>query len=570
MMHLSDPADFRRPVEPLWRAIEALAVRVAGLPSAARFVALALAALLIFAPGQMAMPPTDRDEARFAQASKQMLETGDFLDIRFQQEARYNKPVGVYWLQAGAASLFGGVDAPIWAYRLPSLIASALAVALTAWAMTPLIGAGPAALAAALMAASLLLNVEARIAKTDATLFASILLAMGAMARVWFAQNGRVWVPLMWLAIGLSVLIKGPIVLIPMVGAALWLCLAERRAARLTALRPLAGLLIVVAIAGPWLVAITLASDGAFWTESVGRDLFGKVAGGVESHGAPLGYHTLALLGVFWPWAALAPFGLVWLWGRRTDPSGRFLLGWLALTWAVFELTPTKLPHYVLPAYPVIAAAVAAAIIEAARWASAPVWARRTLLGLWAIPAIALIGAALLGPVIIARSFSPGAIALALAAGVAAWSAAAALWRWRLDRFIAPAAATAALTYAAVLQFALPALTLAFPAPTMARASAEWRCGEAAPVALTDYREPSAIFLIGTDTVLTDGAGAAAAIAEGRASLAWIGDRNRPAFEAAAPGRPALETIEVFNYSNGRRMTLTLHGPAGREAPCDP
>ena len=47
------------------------------------------------------IPPVDRDEARFAQATKQMMETGDYVDIRFQDEVRYKKPVGIYWLQAG-------------------------------------------------------------------------------------------------------------------------------------------------------------------------------------------------------------------------------------------------------------------------------------------------------------------------------------------------------------------------------------------------------------------------------------------------------------------------------------
>ena len=60
-----------------------------------------LTALLAFLPGFFQIPPIDRDEARFAQATKQMLETGDYVDIRFQDEVRYKKPVGIYWLQAG-------------------------------------------------------------------------------------------------------------------------------------------------------------------------------------------------------------------------------------------------------------------------------------------------------------------------------------------------------------------------------------------------------------------------------------------------------------------------------------
>ena len=59
-------------------------------------------ALVLFLPGFFNIPPIDRDEARFAQATKQMVESGDFVDIRFQDDVRYKKPVGIYWLQASA------------------------------------------------------------------------------------------------------------------------------------------------------------------------------------------------------------------------------------------------------------------------------------------------------------------------------------------------------------------------------------------------------------------------------------------------------------------------------------
>ena len=67
--------------------------------SHARAVVVLLAvALLGFLPGFSSIPPVDRDEARFAQATKQMVESGDYVDIRFQDEVRYKKPVGVYWV----------------------------------------------------------------------------------------------------------------------------------------------------------------------------------------------------------------------------------------------------------------------------------------------------------------------------------------------------------------------------------------------------------------------------------------------------------------------------------------
>ena len=73
---------------------------------------LVLCGLVLFLPGFFNIPPIDRDEARFAQASKQMVETGDFVDIRFQDEVRYKKPVGIYWLRPPPSK-----PLPPWAFR---------------------------------------------------------------------------------------------------------------------------------------------------------------------------------------------------------------------------------------------------------------------------------------------------------------------------------------------------------------------------------------------------------------------------------------------------------------------
>src|ERR1700674_2947266 len=99
---------------------------------------LLLCGLLLFLPGFFNIPPIDRDEARFAQATKQMVETGDFVDIRFQDEVRYKKPVGIYWLQSAvvrSAEALGVKDAAsaIWLYRVPSLLGAIGAVLMTYW-----------------------------------------------------------------------------------------------------------------------------------------------------------------------------------------------------------------------------------------------------------------------------------------------------------------------------------------------------------------------------------------------------------------------------------------------------
>ncbi len=106
------------------------------LAGAERLAPLVAALLVLVAalPGLMRLPPLDRDESRFAQATAQMLETRDFVDIRFQDEPRDKKPVGIHWLQAAAVSLVSSPQArQIWAYRLPSLIGAMLAAAACAW-----------------------------------------------------------------------------------------------------------------------------------------------------------------------------------------------------------------------------------------------------------------------------------------------------------------------------------------------------------------------------------------------------------------------------------------------------
>ena len=96
------------------------------------YLLLAGLCLLLYVPGIAAIPALDRDEARFAQATRQMLETGDFLRIRFQDEARNKKPAGIYWLQAAAVGAFSTPAATaIWPYRLPSLLGGIAAVLLT-------------------------------------------------------------------------------------------------------------------------------------------------------------------------------------------------------------------------------------------------------------------------------------------------------------------------------------------------------------------------------------------------------------------------------------------------------
>src|SRR6201993_3575332 len=179
----------------LWPANGLGALFDVGAGSPRRAVAvLVLISLVLFLPGFFQIPPVDRDEAYFAQATKQMIETGDYVDIRYQDDVRYRKPVGIYWLQAtvvNVASALGLRNAPtsIWLYRLPSLLGAIGAVLATYWCALAFVSRRGAVLAALMMMSSAIVGVEARLAKTDAVLLFTVVTAMAVMARAYLAPR---------------------------------------------------------------------------------------------------------------------------------------------------------------------------------------------------------------------------------------------------------------------------------------------------------------------------------------------------------------------------------------------
>src|SRR6476646_12053000 len=120
-------------------------------------IVLGLLGVLLWLPGILSLPALDRDESRFAQSSRQMVESGDVVDIRFGHVPRYKKPIGIYWLQAVSTRLAevvpgnAGRDDRIWTYRLPSVLGAISASWLTVWCALAVTGAEAAFLAGFLM-----------------------------------------------------------------------------------------------------------------------------------------------------------------------------------------------------------------------------------------------------------------------------------------------------------------------------------------------------------------------------------------------------------------------------------
>ncbi|MDE2227687.1 MAG: glycosyltransferase family 39 protein [Alphaproteobacteria bacterium] len=533
------------------------------------YLLLGLFCLGLYLPGLAALPPTDRDEARFAQATRQMIETGDWLHIRFQNQARNKKPAGIYWLQALSVMATSDAASPaIWPYRLPSLIGATLAVLLTFALGRNLVGAPAALLGAALLASSLSLVVEAHLAKTDAALLGCIAAAQLALGEIYRrTRTGATarwpWALLFWAALGIAALIKGPVAPLLAALTAAALSLADRDAAWLKALRPLWGVPLAALIVGPWLVAMTQATGGAFIGGSLGHDFVGKLVGVQEGHGAPPGAYLLLLTPIFWPGSLFAADGVLRAWRERERPSQRFLLAWIVPFWVALELVPTKLPHYILPVLPALALLAAHALFNAG---AAPRWLRLAVSGLWALTTLALAAGLALAPLMLGAGPSPAGIVAALVAlgggGVLLWRA----WSERVPALAAGAALLALVVLAPGFARVVPALDRIWLSRSAAALVARDRPPGNAPVAVVGYNEPSLIFLLGTATRPLDAAAAARYLVAARDGRALVEARDDDAFRravAALGHNPhAIGRVAGIDYSNGRRMTLTFYAAA--------
>jgi 4-amino-4-deoxy-L-arabinose transferase-like glycosyltransferase len=537
---------------------------------------LLLCGLLLFLPGFFNIPPIDRDEARFAQATKQMVETSDFVDIRFQDDVRYKKPVGIYWLQSAAVETASALGLPraqlrIWLYRIPSLIGAIGAVLLTYWTALAFVTRRGAVLAALLMCSSVLLGVEARLAKTDAMLLLTVVAAMGALARVYLSwQRGEdpthppwAWPAIFWTALAGGILLKGPLILMFVGLAIVTLAILDRSANWIWRLRPVWGLMWMLVLVLPWFVAIFWRAGDAFFADSIGGDMLSKLSA-QESHGAPPGVYLLLFWITFWPGAPLAAMAASAVWRARREPAAQFLLAWLIPSWIVFEAVLTKLPHYVLPLYPAIAILTVGALERRVLSRS---WLRRGAAWWFAIPAImsvvAVIGAVTVTrqPVFLAWPF----VAAALIFGLFAW------WLYddnRAERSLLNAVVAAMFLAMAIYGVVMPALTPLFPSAEVARALRNVVC-VGPKAAAAGFHEPSLVFMTGTSTLLTDGSGAADFLGQGSCRFALVEARSERAFaqraEAIGLRYNVATRIEGYNISQGKAISIAIFRSEGTE-----
>ena len=536
-------------------------------------LALLAAAILI---GHHTVPPMDRDESRFAQASRQMLDSGDFVTVRFQDELRAKKPAGIYWLQSATAGLLD--KDRIASYRLPSLLALLAAVWGTYHLARNLYHHRRALISAAVLGTSLVAFAEGHLAKTDAVLMALCLGQQMALMKIYLApflrrappRHGWIW---FWLFMGAGIMVKGPIAPALALSTILALCLWDRSYKWLHNLRVTRGLLILGAMTLPWAILVTLATEGAFLDTAIKGDFLAKVESGQESHGAPIGSYLVLAGLLLWPGGMLLPRAMAQLPSLLMHAQSRFLLAWVVPFWLLIEVIPTKLPHYPLPVFPALAVILVCAIdivpspIKATRQLGLRIGRILLLMGDYLMAGLSFLLAGFTLWVVVTFGGKSLAFALVFAAiamaaiGVVIWQNV--VWlRGGGIRAVAFVLLAGAIFHVTFFAGVLPTLARVHVSTSIDQTLKEMNLKPAA-IAASGFHEPSLIFLRGRDVLLVDGGEAALFLAEAPGGLALVEARQNEAFQDMARklGLALLPPVQIegYNISKGQGVLILMY-----------
>ena len=521
--------------------------------------------------GHHAVPPMDRDESRFAQASRQMVQSGDYITVKFQDELRAKKPAGIYWAQSFFASLLGTND--IASYRFVNLVALLAAVFMLYHIGLRLYEPRAALAAAALLGSSFIVLGEAHLAKTDSVLMALALAQQGALLTIYRVADTETEPPRyswfwFWVAMAVGVLVKGPVLPVLAVLTVTALSLWHRDLSWLAGLRPVRGVGLVMVICLPWAIMVSAATSGAFLDLAFKSDFLAKVKSGQESHGVFPGAFLLLLPILVWPGTPLLVMEISGMRGLLVGPTNRFLLAWLIPFWVMLELVPTKLPHYILPALPALCLILAGRVI-------APVPPPSKKWRGWLGPALRYLGVAVgFGFAVVAfwgamvfggadsRAAMLYAILVLLLALVTMMFGHYWISRGLWSSFFAMLG-SGLLLHLVFFAGLVPSLSRLHVSRAVAGAIAAMPGGRPVAMAAAGYHEPSLVFQLGRDLFLVDGREAALFLAEAPAGLVIIEQRQKALFLQTAQTLKlqleAPEQINGFNISKGRAVSIFLY-----------
>ncbi len=549
--------------------------------------------LVCYLPGLFSTPPIDRDEARFAQASRQMLESvalpqssqnsslhaGGLAVPMLQHRPRLNKPPLIYWAQSLSTYIFTRGEPQrdaIWMYRIPSVLGAIAAALATWWMGRRMFDPRAAFLAGLLLATCTAVVFDAHQTRSDQLLLG---LTTWAMALLWNIirrahHNTPVrwwrWL-ILWIVVGLGVLTKGltPMVVLLTLAA---FCIAQGRWYAWRAAKPLLGILVIAALVAPWVLAVANHVGFNNYTAILHDEVIARGASAKEGHAGPPGYYFLTAAAMLWPAGALAIFAVWWgarramtlgpkrdRWKDRTThrPAELFLLCWLLPTWIFFEIYSTKLPHYTLPVFPALTLLGARAALSGSplltRWP-----ARLSIVGFAAVgvlvPAALLVGSFmtndLLPPLWQAAPLALAVIAITILATFA-------LWKGLALRGISTA--LVAVPIMAVLTHALVLPRLTSFSPAIIERLNELNLADQ-PLAATGYTEDSLLYLTRGTLIKLNKDDALAWLQQNPSGILLA---RHGLLEPDAPNIRVVDSVTGLQFARGKNITVDIieHAP---------
>ncbi|MEM9384313.1 MAG: glycosyltransferase family 39 protein [Pseudomonadota bacterium] len=308
--------------------------------------ALVVIASAVFGLGAWNTPLFDKDEGAFAEATREMLESGQYLTTTLDGEPRHDKPILIYWAQALSVKLLGPAEL---AFRLPSILAALLwALALYRFTRQTL-GRDEGGIATLSFVTALMVSLVGKWATADALLNLFIALTMFDAWR--FAEHRdpkHGWRVYLWMALGF--LTKGPIALgLPLLVGLPWMIWSGRLGVLWALLRQPAGWAAFVVVAAPWYIANTITPEGREFLRGFFLDHnLARYATTREGHGGVWWYYLPWTPLLLMPFAGWFLSSLVRLPRVMNAPLDRYLWLWFFVALIVFSLSATQLPHYLV------------------------------------------------------------------------------------------------------------------------------------------------------------------------------------------------------------------------------
>ena len=316
--------------------------------------ALVLICAAMYLPGAFFRDLWPPDEPRYSQVAREMAETGQWIVPHLNYETYAHKPPLFFWLVALSAKLLGGFSTI--AAVLPPALAGIGTVLLTYMLARNLFKSRLTGfLGGVILATSVEFLGLSSIGRMDIPLTFFTTLALFHFWR-WHVEERRAYLFPFYIGMAFAVLVKGPVGLLPLPIALIYLA-ASKQGAKIGKMHLGLGLLGTAAIVACWLVPAAIVGGEAYWQELLGKQIFGRVYKS-WSHGKPFYYYMISFPWGFLPWFALLPAAIIRYARERTERAGsemKFIVTWFLTIFIFFSLISGKRDVYLLPLFPACA-----------------------------------------------------------------------------------------------------------------------------------------------------------------------------------------------------------------------